>query len=97
MENFSINGAGWQMLSSRRKMAEKELPMKMNIGPWDRAIRLVLAAAAAVLLLTKVLRGTLALILGIVAALLFVTAVVGFCSLYALFRISTRKKTSENA
>ena len=68
--------------------------MKMNMGSWDRLIRLILAVAVAVLLLTKVLHGTLAMILGIVAAVFFLTSVVGFCPLYVPLRLSTRKKTS---
>jgi hypothetical protein len=68
--------------------------MKMNMGSWDRMIRLLLAFAVAVLLLTKVLHGTLALILGILAAVFFLTAVLGFCPLYCPFRISTRAKAS---
>ncbi len=68
--------------------------MKMNMGSWDRAIRLVLAAAVAILLLTKVLHGTLAVVLGILALILFLTAVFGFCPLYCPFRLSTREKTT---
>ncbi len=68
--------------------------MKMNMGSWDRAIRLVLAAAVAILLLTKVLHGTLALVLGILALILFLTAVFGFCPFYCPFRLSTREKTT---
>ena len=75
-------------------MEREEVNMKMNMGSWDRLIRLILAVAVAVLLLTKVLHGTLAMILGIVAAVFFLTSVVGFCPLYVPLRLSTRKKTS---
>ena len=66
--------------------------MTLNMGPWDRLIRLILAAAAAVLLLTKTIHGTLALILGLLGLILFLTSFVGFSPLYALTRFSTRKK-----
>jgi hypothetical protein len=75
-------------------MKGQELKMKMNMGSWDRLIRLILAVAVAILLLTNVLHGTLAIVLGILAAVLFLTAVFGFCPLYCPFRISTREKTS---
>jgi len=71
--------------------------MKMNMGSWDRTIRLVLAVAVAILLLTKVIHGTLAVILGGLAAIFFVTAACGVCLLYFPFRISTRKKTSDKS
>lgn len=71
--------------------------MKMNMGPWDRMIRLILAVAVAILLLTKVLHGTPAVILGILAVIFFVTASIGFCPLYVPFRISTRKKASDKS
>jgi len=68
--------------------------MTLNAGPWDRLIRLVLAAAAAMLLLTKAVRGTAGLVAGLLVLYLFPTAVAGFCPLYALFRLSTRGKAS---
>jgi len=66
--------------------------MKINMGPADRIIRLVLVAVIAVLYLTKQISGTWAVILGILAVIFFVTSLVGFCPLYVPFRISTIKK-----
>jgi hypothetical protein len=77
-------------------MAKKELIMTLNMGPWDRLIRLILAAAVAMLLLTKVLLGTLALVLGLLALVLGLTALTGFCPIYALFGLSTRGKAPES-
>ncbi len=68
--------------------------MTMNMGSWDRMIRLILAVAVAILLLTKVLHGTLAVVLGILALVFFLTAVFGFCPLYCPFRLTTREKTT---
>jgi len=85
------------MRGARGKMEGLEAEMKMNMGPWDRMIRLILAVAVAVLLLTKVLQGTLALILGVLAAVFFVTAAIGFCPLYVPFGLSTRKKASDKS
>ncbi len=66
--------------------------MKINMGPADRIIRLVLVAVIAVLYLTKQISGTWAVILGILAVIFFVTSLVGFCPLYVPLRISTIKK-----
>jgi hypothetical protein len=78
-------------------MSGREKNMKMNMGPWDRLIRLLLAIIGAVLILTKVLHGTWAIVIGVVAAIMLITAVVGFCPLYVPFRLSTRKKTPEQS
>ena len=66
--------------------------MKINMGPADRIIRIVLAAVIAVLYLTKQINGTWAIVLGILAIFLFVTSLIGFCPLYRLFGLSTKKK-----
>jgi hypothetical protein len=66
--------------------------MKKNMGGIDRIIRLILAIAVLVLYLTGNIAGTLALILGILAIIFFLTSVVGFCPLYVIFNISTTKK-----
>lgn len=65
--------------------------MKMNMGTWDRIVRLLVALLVVILLLAGVLSGTLAVILGIVAIIFFVTSVIGFCPLYVLFKFSTKK------
>ena len=64
--------------------------MKANMGLVDRVVRAVLAIVVAVLYLTGVIHGTLALILGIVAIVFLVTGLVSFCPLYRLLGISTR-------
>lgn len=66
--------------------------MTKNMGTVDRIIRFIFAVAVAVLYFTGVISGTLAIILGILAAILLVTSIVGFCPLYAPFKLSTVKK-----
>ena len=66
--------------------------MKKNIGTLDRLIRLIVALLIAVLLVTKTLTGTPAIILGILAVVFLLTSAIGFCALYVPFRISTRGK-----
>lgn len=65
--------------------------MKINMGRWDRIIRMLIALLIVILLLVDVLNGTLAVILGIVAIIFLVTSVFGFCPLYVLFKFSTKK------
>lgn len=65
--------------------------MKQNMGSTDRIIRVVLAIAVAVLYFTGVISGTVAIILGILGIVFLLTSVVGFCPLYAPFKLSTKK------
>jgi len=69
-----------------------DFKMKKNMGTTDRIIRLLLVALVAVLYLTNVISGTLAIILGILAVIFLVTSLISFCPLYLPFGISTRKK-----
>jgi fatty acid desaturase len=68
--------------------------MTQNMGPIDRAARVVVAFAVAVALLSLSLGfGTvMGIVLLVVAGILLITATVGFCPLYALFHISARSR-----
>ena len=66
--------------------------MIRNMGSIDRFLRVGAAIAVAVLYVTGVLSGTLAIVLGLLAAIFLVTGLVGTCPLYLLFKFSTRKK-----
>jgi len=65
--------------------------MKNNMSSMDRIIRTVVAVIIGVLIFTNVVSGTLAIILGVVAVIFLVTALIGFCPLYTLFKFSTKK------
>jgi hypothetical protein len=69
--------------------------MNKNMGRLDRTIRLLCALVIAGLLLAGLIRGLAATILIIIAALLVITTLVGFCPAYAPLKISTkgRRKT----
>jgi hypothetical protein len=67
--------------------------MKLNMGSSDRIVRIIIAIIIAVLLFTNILQGALAIILGIIAIIFIVTSVIGFCPLYVLFGLSTKKHT----
>lgn len=63
--------------------------MKKNMGTTDKLIRIVLAVVVAILYYTDVINGTLALVLGILAAVFVFTSFISFCPLYAPFGINT--------
>jgi hypothetical protein len=65
--------------------------MLKNIGAPDRVIRILIAVAVAVLYFTGVISGTTGIILLVLGAVLFITAVVGVCPLYMLFGLRTTK------
>jgi hypothetical protein len=58
-----------------------------NVGTWDRAARLVLAVALAYLATRA--SGGWAWVAGLAAVVAALTAVVGYCPLYALLGIRT--------
>ena len=62
-----------------------------NMAAADRAVRTLVAAAVIALWATGAIGGTLALILGIVAAIFLVTSLVGWCPLYTLIGVATRR------
>lgn len=66
------------------------MPLSVNEGPVDRGLRIILAVLFAALALTDVATGTLAVVFYILAALLVVTGILGFCPLYLLFGVDTR-------
>ena len=66
--------------------------MKKNMGTVDRVIRVLIAVVFAVLFFTKVVTGTLGIILLVLGVVFLLTSVVSFCPLYLPFELSTRKK-----
>ena len=68
--------------------------MKKNMGSTDRIVRIAVAAIIAILFFTKVVTGTLGIILLVLGGIFLLTSVVSFCPIYAPFGLSTCK-TSE--
>lgn len=66
--------------------------MTRNMGSADRVIRTLVALAIGVLIVGDQITGTLAVMLGIGAVVLLATGAIGFCPLYAPFKISTAKR-----
>jgi len=69
--------------------------MKKNMGSIDKGIRIFLAAIIAILYFTNQITGVLAIILGIFAIVFLLTSLIGFCPLYAPFKLSTLKKSDK--
>jgi len=66
--------------------------MKVNMGKTDRIVRLVLMLAIIILFASRAVSGWLAIVLGIVALMLLITTIVGYCPLYSVIGKSTLKK-----
>ena len=66
--------------------------MKINIGPSDKLMRLIIALVLILLFYFEVITGTLGLIALVLAFVLAITSLINFCPIYAIFRINTSKK-----
>jgi len=66
--------------------------MKKNMGTIDRTIRFLLALTVVILYFTGAISGVAAAILGVFALIFIITSFIGFCPLYAPFKLSTRKQ-----
>jgi hypothetical protein len=66
--------------------------MKANIGFFDKIVRIVIAIGLLMLYFTNIISGALSIILLIAAAILLITSFTGFCPIWHLLGISTRKK-----
>ncbi len=64
--------------------------MKKNMGRLDRTIRLLAALILLVLVIAGAVKGTLAIVLVILAAIFVLTTLLGFCPLYVPIKASTR-------
>ena len=67
--------------------------MKKNMGTIDRIIRTLLAIVVIILYVNGSITGIAAIILGIFAFIFLITSAIGYCPLYAPFKISTIGKS----
>jgi hypothetical protein len=65
--------------------------MKKNMGTADKVVRIIIALVIAGLVYTKVLTGTLGIVLLVLAIIFVITSFLSFCPLYLPFGISTCK------
>jgi hypothetical protein len=66
--------------------------MKLNMGKADRIIRVIVAVVIAVLFFTKVITGTLGIVLLVLGVIFLLTSLAGTCPLYLPFGLSTVPK-----
>lgn len=66
--------------------------MKTNMGSLDKAIRILLAIAFAMLYITKMVQGTFGIILLVFGAVFLLTSVISFCPLYSILGLNSGKK-----
>lgn len=64
-----------------------------NMGTIDRVIRTATAIGIAVAYFAGAISGTLAIVLGLVAAAFLLTSLVGMCPVYAMLGLSTCRRT----
>ena len=67
------------------------MKLQVNESTPDRIIRIVVGIALLALAFAGVAGGPVAILAWVVGAILLVTGVTGFCPLYALLRISTKR------
>jgi hypothetical protein len=65
--------------------------MKTNESTLDRILRVIAGAALLSLFFFQVVGGTLGIALLILGGVLMITGLIGFCPLYTLVKITTRK------
>jgi hypothetical protein len=70
--------------------------MKKNMGIADRLFRIVVALGVLVLYMTNNIAGTTAIVLGVVAVVLVLTGLTGYCPGYVPLGISTRRGRSDS-
>lgn len=69
--------------------------MNKNMGSADRFIRILLALVVAILYLTGQISGTVAIVLGVAAAMFVLTSFVAWCPAYVPFGLSTCRKSDD--
>jgi putative effector of murein hydrolase LrgA (UPF0299 family) len=68
--------------------------MKKNVGTIDAIVRFIIAVGIGVLIYREILTGAWAIILGIIASVLLITGLIGWCGFYALTGIRTCSKNA---
>ncbi|HUL44848.1 MAG TPA: DUF2892 domain-containing protein [Bacteroidota bacterium] len=66
--------------------------MSKNVGKVDKVVRFAAVAGIAVLYFSGTISGSTAALLGLVAIVLLVTAIVGVCPLYGICGITSKSR-----
>jgi len=70
--------------------------MEKTVGTADAVARIILAVVVGALYFMGKISGTAALVAGIIAAILVITGITGYCPLYSILGTSTRKQEQDN-
>jgi hypothetical protein len=70
------------------------MKLQVNESTPDRIIRIVAGVALLALVVAGIVGGPAAILAGVVGAILLVTGATGFCPLYAILRVSTKRAAS---
>jgi hypothetical protein len=76
-----------------RHHEDTAMKLTINESPLDRIIRIVVGLGLAGLAIAGLVTAPIAYAVWLVAAILLVTGIVGFCPLYALLGVSTKRAT----
>jgi hypothetical protein len=71
--------------------------MRNNIGYIDKSIRMLLALVICLLVFTKTISGTSAIVLFIISVMLLATCLNGNCPFYRLLGINTKRNLNDKA
>jgi hypothetical protein len=66
--------------------------MKTNMGSLDKAIRIIIAIAFAMLYITKTVEGTTGIVLLAIGGVFLLTSLISFCPLYTILGLNTNSK-----
>ena len=69
------------------------MKLSRNVGAADQVVRVVIGVLLAATLVAGIATGPLAYIAALLAAIMLVTGVAGFCPLYAILGLRTRPAT----
>lgn len=67
--------------------------MKTNMGNADRIVRMLLAVTAIILFFVGTIPGTPGTVLMVLSGVFLLTSIIGFCPVYALIGVSTKRKS----
>jgi len=67
--------------------------VKLNVGNWERIVRVV-GGALLLILAFATFSGVGAIIAGVLGGVFLVTGLVGYCPLWQLFKVNTRRDTT---
>lgn len=65
--------------------------MKKNLGMTDKIIRGTIAAIIVVMYFADIISGTVAIVFGSIATILFITSLISFCPMYSIFGHSSSR------